>query len=170
MPAILALADSAAMSSPRIFAGNVGSMGRTPSSPVELIEANVPPEELARRAAELRKRELLELGDQGFAIGLPDDFDADTYAPWWVRTSDQTVWKRESGSPPAGYLPNTHCVVVVPGGGWYYLTAAHATGDTNPPRSVAELEQRKGRRSGGRRSGRRSKRRRSRPRRRRAGW
>jgi hypothetical protein len=122
----------------RIFSASAsGSRGRAPSQ-IELIAENISPEELARRKAEFRKRELIEAGRRGFDITMPDDFDTDTYAPWWVRVSDQTIWRREQGSPPDGYLPTTHCVVMTDSAEWYYLTAAPATGP-DAPRSVAEL-------------------------------
>ena len=125
---------------PRIFSATVGRLGRAPSQ-IELVEANVSDEERAKRQAEQRKRELIDAGRRGFDITMPSDFDWETFSPWVVRVRDQTIWKREIGSPPDGYLPSTHCVVVTDGGGWYYLTAAAATGP-NAPRSVAELHER----------------------------
>jgi hypothetical protein len=111
-------------------------------SEIELVEASVSPEEIRRRRAELRKRELIDAGRKGFAICMPSDFD-ETYSPWLVKIADQTVWKAEAGSPPDGFRPDTHCVVVNDGGSWYYLTAAAATGIANAPRSVAELRERR---------------------------
>jgi hypothetical protein len=58
---------------------------------------------------------------------MPSDFDWETFAPWVVRVRDQTIWRREHGSPADGYLPATHCVVVTGAAGCYYLTAAPAT-------------------------------------------
>jgi hypothetical protein len=129
------------MAERRIFRASAsGRLGRAPSQ-IELVEANVAPEEMARRRAEFRKRELIDAGRRGFEITMPSDFDTETYPPWWVRVADQTIWKREQGSPPDGYLPATHCVVMTDSGEWYYLTAASATG-ANAPRSVAELQER----------------------------
>ena len=114
-------------------------------SQIELIEANVPQEELHRRAVQQHKRELVGLSDQGFTVCLPEDFDWQTHDPWVVRLDDQTIWKRELGSPPSGYLPATHLVVLPPSSNWFYLTAASATGP-KAPRSLHELEERKKRR------------------------
>ena len=125
---------------PRIYAARTGRVGREPSQ-IELIEPNVSDEERARRKDEQRRRELLEAGRRGFDVGMPADFDWDTFSPWVVRLADQTIWKREGGSPPDGYLPATHCVVVTDGGAWFFLTAASATGP-KAPRSVAELQER----------------------------
>jgi hypothetical protein len=77
-----------------------------------------------------------------FGVVMANDFDAETYPGWWVRVSDQTLWKRQQGSPANGFRPETHCVVVS-GGGWYYLTSAAATAGPDAPRTVAELEERK---------------------------
>jgi hypothetical protein len=107
-----------------------------------MVEANVAPEVIEERKAELRKRELLEAGRRGFEILMPSDFDAETFAPWRVRLSDGSVWKRKQGSPPEGYTPEFHCIVISEGGSWFYLTAARATG-ADSPRSLAELEERK---------------------------
>jgi hypothetical protein len=126
---------------PRIFsAATTGRRGRAPSQ-IELIEANVSPEEIAKRRAEQRKRELIGAGRKGFDITMPSDFDWDSFSPSVVRVRDQTVWKREPCLPPDGYVPSTHCVVVTDGGAWYYLTAAATTGP-KAPRSVAELQER----------------------------
>jgi hypothetical protein len=125
---------------PRIFSARTGRIGKAPSQ-IEIVEANITPEEIARRRDEQRKRELIDAGNKGFDITMPGDFDWETFAPWVVRVRDQTIWKRELGSPPNGYLPATHCVVVTDGGAWYYLTAAIATGP-KAPRSVAELQER----------------------------
>jgi hypothetical protein len=48
----------------RIHGG--GKLGRM--SPIEMVEANIAPEELARREEQRRKQELLGLSEQGFAI------------------------------------------------------------------------------------------------------
>jgi hypothetical protein len=122
---------------PRIFSASGGRLRRSPSQ-IELIEANVSPEEIAKRRVELRKLELADCERQGFEITVPSDYDWDTYAPWVVRLSEQTIWRRENGIPQGGYLPLTHVVIVHPDGGWGYLTAAHATG-SDAPRPVAEL-------------------------------
>jgi hypothetical protein len=79
---------------------------------------------------------------RSFEITVPSDYDWDTYAPWVVRLSEQTIWRRENGIPEGGYLPLTHVVLVHADGNWGYLTAAHATG-SDAPRSVAELQERK---------------------------
>jgi hypothetical protein len=129
---------------PRIYAAPTGRLGREPLSQVDLIP--VPDEERAKRAAEQRKRELIDAGRKGFDITMPSDFDWDTFPPWVVRLADQTIWKREAGSPPDGYLPSTHCVVVTDGGAWYYLTAATATGHDAPGRSPSSRNARSGRR------------------------
>jgi hypothetical protein len=110
----------------RIFSASAsGRRGRAPSQ-IDLIEANISPEEIARRRTEQRKRELIDAGRKGFEITMPSDFDWDTFAPWVVRVSDQTVWRREPGSPPDGYLPATHCVLVHDDGSWGYLHRQHS--------------------------------------------
>ena len=77
----------------RIFSASAsGRRGRAPSQ-IDLIEANLSPEEIARRRTEQRKRELIDAGRKGFEITVPSDFDWDTFAPWVVRVSDQTVWR-----------------------------------------------------------------------------
>jgi hypothetical protein len=76
----------------RIFSASAsGRRGRAPSQ-IDLIEASISPEEIARRRTEQRKRELIDARRKGFEITMPSDFGWDTFAPWVVRVSDQTVW------------------------------------------------------------------------------
>jgi hypothetical protein len=124
----------------RMFSASAQHLGRAPSQ-IGLVEANISDEERARRRAELRRRELIAAGKQGFTITMPSDFD-EAYTPWLVKIDDQTLWTRETGSPAEGYRPTTHVVLVHDDGSWGYLTAAGASGMPNAPRSVAELRER----------------------------
>jgi hypothetical protein len=81
----------------RIFSASAsGRRGRAPSQ-IDLVEANISPEEIARRRTEQRKHELIDAGRKGFEITMPSDFDLGHVRALVVRVSDQTVWRREPG-------------------------------------------------------------------------
>jgi hypothetical protein len=67
------------------------------ASQIDLVEANISPEEIARRRTEQRKHELIDAGRKGFEITMPSDFDLGHVRALVVRVSDQTVWRREPG-------------------------------------------------------------------------
>jgi hypothetical protein len=91
-------------------------------------------------ASDRAKMELLDLGDAGYRIFRPGDLDW-KHKPWLV-ASDGSIWTLEGGMPLSGYRPNTNAVLVGKHNSWAYMTAAAASGITNAPRDLAELERR----------------------------
>ena len=81
----------------RIFSASASGRRGRASSQIDLVEANISPEEIARRRTEQRKHELIDAGRKCFEITMPSDFDLGHVRALVVRVSDQTVWRREPG-------------------------------------------------------------------------
>jgi hypothetical protein len=87
-------------------------------------------------------KRLLRLGDHGYAAYRPEDFDS-THEPWLVLLADRSVWIQAGpGEPAGGRTPADFACLVDDDLDWQYVVRAAASGRTDAPTSVDDLEQR----------------------------
>jgi hypothetical protein len=85
--------------------------------------------------------DLIDLSDAGYKVFTQADLDH-RFKPWLVSREDGTIWTLQHGLPLGGVNAQTHAVIMDDPSHWAFLVSAKASGRSDAPAHIGELEAR----------------------------